>query len=184
MNQPKIGIIMGSKSDWPLVESALKKYKNLDLPCTVMIASAHRTPKLVEEWIRKVEKAGVEVIIAVAGMSAALPGVIASHTLLPVIGVPVESGSLRGHDALYSIVQMPPGIPVASVGINNVKNALLMAMNILGIKYPEFRKRLETFRSSQKAMVISSQEELIEKFPEYDIFVTGDNRDAPVKKKT
>lgn len=168
MREPKIGIIMGSQSDWPVIEKALNTYKDLDLPITVGIASAHRTPDTVIQWVKDVEKAGVEVIIAVAGLAAALPGVAAAHTLLPVIGVPIDSGSLRGEDALYSIVQMPPGIPVATVGINNVKNALILALHILALKYPDFKKRLVSFRKSEAAKLEVAHKDLMKKCPQYE----------------
>ncbi|MBN1901950.1 5-(carboxyamino)imidazole ribonucleotide mutase [Candidatus Sumerlaeota bacterium] len=169
MREPKIGVIMGSPSDWQVIEKALTVYKDLDLPVTVKIASAHRTPDAVIHWIKEVEKAGVEVIIAAAGLSAALPGVVASHTLLPVIGVPIESGSLQGQDALYSIVHMPPGIPVATVGINNVKNALILSLHILALKYPEFKKRLVSFRKSEAAKLEQAHKDLMKTFPQYDL---------------
>jgi len=183
MSGSKIGIIMGSRSDWNIVERALNAYRNLDLPCTVTIASAHRTPEAVRKWVEEVEKAGVEVIIAVAGMAAALPGVVASHTLLPVIGVPVESGSLSGHDALYSMVQMPPGVPVATVGINGVKNALILALHVLAIKYPEFKKRLKTFRKAQSAKVDLDRNSLIRDNPRYALIPAGKEK-ASGKKTT
>jgi len=160
---------MGSKSDWSPVEKALNSFKDLDLPVIVRIASAHRTPELVTRWIKEAESVGVEVIIAVAGLAAALPGVVASHTLLPVIGVPIDSGPLKGQDALYSIVQMPPGIPVATVGINNVKNALILALHILALKYPDFKKRLTSFRKAEKAKVDVLQKQLMKSNPRYDI---------------
>ena len=163
------------------MEKALKTYKNLDLSCTVRIASAHRTPEAVTTWIREVEKAGVEVIIAVAGMAAALPGVAASHTLLPVIGVPVDVGSMRGEDALHSIVQMPPGIPVAAVGINNVQNALLLSLHILALKYPEYKKRLVSFRKAEAAKVDVAQKRLLEEYPQYGLFVRPEKQESREK---
>jgi 5-(carboxyamino)imidazole ribonucleotide mutase len=171
MREPKIGIVMGSQSDWSIIEKALNSYKDLDLPITVRIASAHRTPDAVIHWIREVEKAGVEVIIAAAGLSAALPGVVAAHTLLPVIGVPIDSGSLRGEDALYSIVQMPPGVPVAAVGINNVKNALILALHILALKYPDYKKRLSSFRKSETAKLEMAHKDLMKSCPQYELYV-------------
>ncbi|HQH11122.1 MAG TPA: 5-(carboxyamino)imidazole ribonucleotide mutase, partial [Candidatus Sumerlaeota bacterium] len=107
MGEPAIGIIIGSKSDWHLVEKALEAVAELNLRCAARIASAHRTPEAVMRWIKEAEEAGVQVFVAVAGMAAALPGVVSAQTLLPVIGVPVEADALRGQDALYSIVQMP-----------------------------------------------------------------------------
>ena len=169
MSEQRIGIIMGSKSDWPLVEKAIKSYSRLDLPLAVTVASAHRTPEIVEQWVKDAEKQGVEVIIAVAGMSAALPGVVASQTLLPVIGVPVESGALRGEDALYSIAQMPPGIPVGSMGINGIKNALLYAVHILSLKYPAYKKKLQEFRASEKRKIPEAQKEIHADYPSFSL---------------
>jgi len=167
MTEPKIGIIIGSQSDWPIVEKALQNYKDLDLPCIVKLASAHRAPEVVDRWVKDAENAGVEVIIAVAGMAAALPGVVASRTLLPVIGVPVDTGPLRGEDALYSIVQMPTGVPVATVGINNVKNALILSLHILALKYPDFKKRLVTFRKSEAAKLEAAHQDIIQSHPQF-----------------
>mgnify|MGYP006279864435 CR=1 FL=1 len=149
----KVGIIIGSKSDWPVVEKGLNAYKDLKLECSIKIASAHRTPVAVEEWVRNAEKNGTRVIIAVAGMAAALPGVVAAKTMLPVIGVPVESGALKGQDALYSMVQMPPGIPVACVGINGMKNALVLAAQIIALDDAVMQKRLRDFRRKQAEKV-------------------------------
>ncbi len=180
MRQPKIGIIMGSESDSGLVRKALASLSDFDLPCTMRIASAHRTPAAVTRWIYEAEKAGVEVFIAVAGMAAALPGMVASQTLLPVIGVPIDASYLRGQDALYSIVQMPPGIPVATVGINNVKNALLLAAHILALKYPEYRERLKDFRRAQAKKVELAQRELASEFPQF-VLTTPKKKPLPPK---
>ncbi len=182
MTEPKIGIIIGSQSDWPIVEKALQNYKDLDLPCVVKMASAHRSPEAVERWIRDAENAGVEVIIAVAGMAAALPGAVASRTLLPVIGVPVDTGPMRGEDALYSIVQMPPGIPVATVGINNVKNALILALHILALKYPDFKKRLVAFRKSEVAKLEAAHQDLVKTHPQFDLSSRPVKAETPGKK--
>jgi 5-(carboxyamino)imidazole ribonucleotide mutase len=172
---------MGSQTDWPVIEKALNSYRDLDLPITVRIASAHRTPDAVIHWIKEAEKAGVEVIIAAAGLSAALPGFVAAHTLLPVIGVPIDSGLLRGQDALYSIVQMPPGIPVATVGINNAQNALILALHILALKYPDFKKRLVSFRKSEAAKLEVAHKDLMKSCPHYELSVkTGEIAETKV----
>ncbi|OQB23060.1 MAG: N5-carboxyaminoimidazole ribonucleotide mutase [candidate division BRC1 bacterium ADurb.Bin183] len=165
MGEPAIGIIIGSKSDWHLVEKALEAVAELNLRCAARIASAHRTPEAVMRWIKEAEEAGVQVFVAVAGMAAALPGVVSAQTLLPVIGVPVEADALRGQDALYSIVQMPPGIPVAAVGINSVQNALLLAAEIIALHDCELRKRLVAFRKNRMDKIETDQQELMSRFP-------------------
>ncbi len=165
MKKYDIGIILGSKSDWSLVEKALPVLDELGLSCVVRIASAHRTPAAVEEWVRDAVAAGVQVFIAVAGMAAALPGVVAARTMLPVIGVPVESGALRGQDALYSIAQMPPGVPVAAMGVGGIKNAFVLAARIIALKDPAIRKRVEIYSSRQAESVEKDQQELEERYP-------------------
>jgi 5-(carboxyamino)imidazole ribonucleotide mutase len=124
------------------------------------VLSAHRTPELLSETLKQLEAAGTEVVIAGAGLAAHLPGVIASRTLLPVIGVPIASGGLGGLDALFSIVQMPKPIPVAAVGVDNGANAAHLACRILALKYPELRKRLEEGRSAMKADFARNNEEV------------------------
>ena len=162
----KIGIVVGSRSDFRLFVPALETLKSMHLRYEFTIASAHRTPERLHEWIRKIEEAGIEVIIAGAGAAAHLPGVVASQTLLPVIGIPIDSTHLRGIDALYSIVQMPPGIPVATVGINNVDNAVMLALHILAIKYPLYRKLIEHYRSEMPQKIEDHMKELREEYPE------------------
>jgi 5-(carboxyamino)imidazole ribonucleotide mutase len=130
-NRPKIGIIMGSDSDLPIMRKAVDVCREFDIQFELQILSAHRTPEHHAEWARTAASRGIKVIIAAAGMAAHLPGVTAAHTVLPVIGVPMKGKSLEGNDALYSIVQMPPGIPVATVAIDGAKNAALLAMQII-----------------------------------------------------
>lgn len=142
---PTIGIIIGSKSDLPIVEKAEKQLKDFGIGYDVTIASAHRTPKIVEEYARSAEEK-YDLIIAAAGMAAALPGVIAAHTTLPIIGLPIHSQALSGHDALFSIVQMPPGVPVASVAIDGGRNAAILAAQILALKYPELKIKLKQMK--------------------------------------
>ena len=142
----KVLIIAGSKSDSPVIEKVVETLKSLGIPYVSAIASAHRTPEKVDQIV---SSTNADVIIAIAGMSAALPGVIASKTIKPVIGVPV-SASLLGIDALLSIVQMPPGIPVAAVGIDNGKNAAILAAEILSLKYPEIKDALKQYRDKWK----------------------------------
>jgi 5-(carboxyamino)imidazole ribonucleotide mutase len=145
IRNPKVGIICGSKSDLPVIEKAEKQLKGFGIGYDVTIASAHRTPKEVEEYAKAAEQK-YDLIIAAAGMAAALPGVIAAHTTLPVIGIPLHSPGLSGHDALFSIVQMPPGVPVASVAIDGGRNAAILAAQILALKYPQLKIELKKMK--------------------------------------
>lgn len=145
----KVLIIFGSQSDKEVMKNAKVALDEFGIMSTSYVLSAHRVPERIEELLETTEKEGYEVIIAGAGLAAHLPGVIASKTILPVIGVPLK-GALEGLDALYSIVQMPKPIPVATVGIGNAYNAGILAAEILGVKYPEVRDRLITFRSEMK----------------------------------
>jgi 5-(carboxyamino)imidazole ribonucleotide mutase len=147
----KAAVIFGSKSDTSVMQKAVDTLKEFGVSCTVRILSAHRVPELLSEAIRQFEEDGVEVIIAGAGLAAHLPGVIASQTLIPVIGVPVAGGTLGGLDALLSMVQMPKPVPVAVVGIDNAANAAHLACEILALKYPELKKKLSDFRIKMKA---------------------------------
>ena len=150
MKKPLVGILMGSESDVPIMEKAVEALKEMGIPYEMDISSAHRLPEKTAEYARTARDRGVEVLIAGAGMAAHLAGVLASHTTLPVIGVPLKSGALNGVDALYSTVQMPPGIPVATVGIDGARNAAYLACEILSIKYPEIAERLVKFRESMR----------------------------------
>lgn len=147
MSRPKVGIITGSRSDLPIIEKAEKVLKEFGIAFDVTVASAHRTPKKVEKYAAASEQK-YDLIIAAAGMAAALPGVIAAQTTLPVIGVPIHSRSLSGHDALFSIVQMPSGVPVATVAIDGAKNAAVLAAQILALKYPKLKARLKKFKKN------------------------------------
>lgn len=142
----KVAIIMGSISDKETMEKAAEILNELDISYEIKVLSAHRTPDLLFEYVAQVEEKGFKVIIAGAGGAAHLPGVIASKTLLPVIGVPIETKVLGGLDSLLSIVQMPGGVPVATMGIGNAKNAGLMAAHILAIENSKIRKRLKDYR--------------------------------------
>ncbi len=153
---------MGSLSDWEWLKPAYEVLKNFHVPCEVKVVSAHRTPELMYEYARTARERGIEVIIAGAGGSAHLPGMTASMTTLPVIGVPVPSKHLSGVDSLYSIVQMPPGIPVATIGIGNGTNAGLLAVRILSIKYPELEKKLREYEKILKERVESMNKRLKE----------------------
>ena len=150
MKKPLVGILMGSESDLPIMEKAGEVLKEMGIPYEMEISSAHRLPEKTAHYAKTARKRGIEVLIAGAGMAAHLAGVLASHTTLPVIGVPIKSGALNGADALYSTVQMPPGVPVATVGIDGAKNAAYLACEILSIKYPEIAKKLERFQSQDE----------------------------------
>ena len=147
----KAAIIFGSPSDKDVMKKAADVFKDFGVLFTSYVLSAHRTPELLAETLRSLEADGCEVIIAGAGLAAHLPGVIASQTLLPVIGVPISSGGLGGLDALFSIVQMPKPIPVAAVGVNNAANAAYLACEILAVKYPELKQKMVDFRAKMKA---------------------------------
>jgi len=150
MRKPLVGILMGSESDLPVMEKAVDVLKEMGVPHEVEISSAHRLPEKTANYAKRARERGIEVLIAGAGMAAHLAGALASHTTLPVIGVPIKSGALDGVDALYSTVQMPQGIPVATVAIDGAKNAAYLACEILSIKYPEIAKKLEQVRSRMR----------------------------------
>lgn len=156
----KVGILMGSDSDLPVMKDAAEIFESFGIPYEISIISAHRTPEKALEYAKTAEERGLEVIIAGAGGAAHLPGVIAALTTLPVIGVPIKSKTLDGLDSLLSIVQMPAGIPVATVAINNAKNAALLAVHILSIKYPEIKEKLKAYREKMKKTVIEKNEKL------------------------
>ncbi|MFN3406235.1 MAG: 5-(carboxyamino)imidazole ribonucleotide mutase [Caldimicrobium sp.] len=156
----KVGIIMGSDSDLPVMKEAAEVLENFGVPYEITIVSAHRTPQRMYEYAKTAEERGIEVIISGAGGSAHLPGMTASITTLPVIGVPIMSKALKGMDSLLSIVQMPAGIPVATVAINNAKNAALLAVQILALKYPELREKLKNYRENLKKEVERKGERL------------------------
>ena len=145
---PQVGIIVGSTSDQPVMEDTLKTLVDLGVEAELIAISAHRNPDKVREWVLGAEARGIEVIIAAAGGAAALPGVVASHTTLPVIGVPLTSSDLNGVDALHSIVMMPPGIPVATVALGawGARNSALLAAQVLGLKYAKIRVAVEEAR--------------------------------------
>jgi 5-(carboxyamino)imidazole ribonucleotide mutase len=144
--QPLVGIIMGSDSDWPTMEAALTACGEFAVPCDVQVMSAHRTPDDMARYAKNAHRRGLRVIIAGAGGAAHLPGMVASHTPLPVIGVPVESKSLKGLDSLLSIVQMPGGIPVATVAIGGARNAGLLAVAILASSDPSLQAKVTKFK--------------------------------------
>jgi phosphoribosylaminoimidazole carboxylase PurE protein len=160
MAQPLVGIVMGSDSDWPLVQKAADTLKAFGVPYEVRVMSAHRTPDLAFEYSGTAEARGLKVIIAAAGLAAHLGGVLAAHTVLPVIGIPVGGGPLNGQDALYATVQMPSGIPVATVGISNSINAALLAIQILGTADAELRKKFHDYKVEMKQKVVVANEKL------------------------
>ncbi len=157
---PIVSIIMGSTSDLPIMEKAAHLLNDLQVPFEINALSAHRTPAEVEEFAQNAKKRGIKVIIAAAGMAAALPGVIAANTTLPVIGVPIKGSVLDGVDALYSIVQMPPGIPVATVAINGAMNAAILAVQMLALGNEQLAETLEVYKDSLKNKIVKANEEL------------------------
>ena len=156
--KPLVGIIMGSTSDWETLEHASKTLEELNVPHETKVVSAHRTPDLLFQYASSAEQRGIEVIIAGAGGAAHLPGMTASKTVLPVLGVPVESKTLKGLDSLLSIAQMPGGIPVGTLAIGKAGaiNAALLAAAILGAKHPEIREALRKFRAAQTDRVLAN----------------------------
>ncbi|MCF4113442.1 MULTISPECIES: 5-(carboxyamino)imidazole ribonucleotide mutase [Dethiosulfovibrio] len=160
MTKAKIGIVLGSASDKAIAKKAGDMLDKLQIPYEVTVASAHRTPEDAAAYAANGEKRGLMAIIAVAGLSAALPGVLAAHTSLPVIGVPVSAGTVGGLDALYSVAQMPPGVPVASVGIDGGANAALLAARIVALLDEKVRQNLEDLRVEQAEKVRKSRSTL------------------------
>ncbi len=160
MGVGKVAVILGSKSDLPLVESCIKTLKEFEIDFDVRIISAHRTPELLEEYLNESD---AEIFIAAAGYAAHLPGVVASKTLKPVIGIPLDTSPLMGGlDALLSIVQMPPGIPVATVTVGKAggTNAAVLAAQILSLKYPQLEEKLKEYRQKMKEKIAKANEEL------------------------
>lgn len=145
--KPVVGIIMGSDSDWPTLEAAYTALREFEIPCEVAVQSAHRTPDDMAAYAKSAHRRGLRVIIAGAGGAAHLPGMVASHTPLPVIGVPIESKQLHGLDSLLSIVQMPGGVPVATVAIGGGRNAGLLAVTILAVSDPGLQRRVVRFKA-------------------------------------
>ncbi len=162
MSNPVIAILMGSKSDYEKIESAVSILNNFDINYTVRVMSAHRTPDIVTEFTKSAAENGYKIIIAAAGCAAHLAGVTAAHTNLPVIGIPVQGGAFHGMDALLSTVQMPGGVPVASmsVGTGGGKNAALFAIRILALSDAETAEKLNRFTVKQRDAVIKSDEDL------------------------
>lgn len=155
-NDPLVGIIMGSKSDWPTLEKAAELLEQFEVPHERRVVSAHRTPESMYDYARNAERRGLKIIIAGAGGAAHLPGMVASMTSLPVLGVPVQSRALSGLDSLLSIVQMPGGVPVGTLAIGEAgaKNAALLALRMLGNEFPELRTKLKQFAAAQEKNVL------------------------------
>lgn len=160
----RVAIIMGSTSDLPKLEPAIEILKSYDVAVDVRCLSAHRAHAGLSAFIDETKANGTEVIIAAAGMAAALPGVVASQTVLPVIGVPISGSTLDGMDALLSIVQMPPGIPVATVAINGGKNAAYLALQIMAVKHDEIKNGLLKHRDEMEEAAMKTNEEVIQKY--------------------
>lgn len=156
MTEPLVAVIMGSKSDWDTMRQADELLSSFEVPHESRVLSAHRTPKETAEYVTEAESRGIEVIIAAAGGAAHLAGVCAAHTILPVLGVPMESAALKGMDSLLSTVQMPAGIPVGTLAIGppGARNAALLAIAILANKRPELREKLRKFRAEQSRKVL------------------------------
>jgi len=150
---PKVGIVLGSDSDLAIMQPCLAALRELEVSYEVTVASAHRAPELAADYGRGARERGIRVIIAAAGWAAHLPGVLAAHTTLPVIGVPLGSSPIGGLDALYSIVQMPPGVPVATVGVDSARNAGLLAAQILALSDAELAQRLQTLKEQMRESV-------------------------------
>lgn len=163
--EPQVSIIMGSTSDLPVMEKAAEILNSFKIPFEMNALSAHRTPEEVEKFAKGAESRGIKVIIAAAGMAAHLPGVIAAMTPLPVIGVPIKA-SLEGLDSIFSILQMPPGIPVATVGVNAAQNAGILAAQIIATGDAKLMKEVVSYKESLKKKIVQANEELKEvKFP-------------------
>jgi len=148
---PQVGIVLGSDSDLEIMHPALEVLQQLEIPFEVTVASAHRSPQRAVEYAQTAQQRGIKVIIAAAGWAAHLPGVLAAHTILPVIGVPISSSPIGGVDALYSIVQMPPGEPVATVGVDTPKNAGLLAAQILALSDTQLAERLHDLKEQMRS---------------------------------
>ena len=160
MSKVLVGIVIGSDSDLPVLQEAVKTLHQLGIPHEITIASAHRTPNQAEAYVETAESRGLGVIIAAAGGAAHLAGVLAARTTLPVIGVPMKTSALGGLDSLFSIVQMPAGVPVATVSINGARNAAILAAQILGIKYPEIRQQIKKLKQEMEREVQAKAQKL------------------------
>ena len=163
-NKPLVGIVTGSPNDLPTVVKVRDTLTELGIPSEIIVASAHRTPDKVLAYIKRAHAEGVQVLIGCAGVAAHLAGVIAGHTRLPVIGLPLGNGPLTGLDSLLSTVQMPPGVPVATVAIDGTKNAAMLAARILALKYPEIDRALELAAEKERARYDQSADDALAQF--------------------
>ena len=152
-----MALIVGSTSDLPVVKEAYDLLRSFGVDVEVRVLSAHRTPEALKEYVTEADERGVEVFVAAAGKAAHLPGVVAAYTTKPVIGLPIPAKHLYGIDALLSIVQMPPGVPVATVGVGEARNAALLSVQILSLKYGELAERLREYREGMRRKVLSSE---------------------------
>ena len=160
MKNALVGIVMGSDSDLSVVKDTLEVLEKFNVTHEASVLSAHRTPEETISYAKSLSKRGIRVVIAAAGGAAHLAGIIAAHTIIPVIGIPIMTKALNGIDSLYSIIQMPPGVPVATVGINSAKNAGLLAIEMLAIENDELKKKLIAFKKEQSNVVVSKSEKL------------------------
>jgi len=156
----KVAIVMGSKSDYTVIERAESILRGIGVAYETRTISAHRTPRIAEDFASKAEENGIEVIIAAAGKAAHLGGVLAAYTAMPVIGLPIKSSTLDGLDSLLSMVQMPKGVPVATVAIDGAENAALLAVQILSVKYPEMREKMKNYKRKMEEEIIKQDQEL------------------------
>ncbi|MCX7013322.1 MAG: 5-(carboxyamino)imidazole ribonucleotide mutase, partial [Candidatus Sumerlaeota bacterium] len=162
----RIGVILGSSSDLPFVKRCEETLDSFGEPHELIVASAHRTPDLVRQWAEGAMGRGLRAIVAAAGASAALPGVVAAHTTLPVVGLPLDTSPLRGTDSLHAIAQMPPGVPVAAVGINCAENAALLALAIVATSDPALRWKLDEYRRKLRQKIADANEDLYAQRPQ------------------
>lgn len=158
--QAKVGIVMGSDSDYNVLKKAVDTFKEFNVEFEMLVASAHRTPETALQYAETAEERGIEVLIAGAGAAAHLPGVLAAKTVLPVIGIPINATALNGLDALYAIVQMPSGVPVATVAVDGAKNAALLAIQILAVKDQSLREKLHSYKQKMVEEVTRKNDNL------------------------
>ena len=160
MKKPKVAVIMGSDSDLEVVKKALKVLEKFEIEVDVQVISAHRNPEILFDYASKAEEKGIELFIAAAGKAAHLPGVIAGITPLPVIGIPIQTSFQGGMDSLLSIVQMPSGVPVATVAVNGAENAGILAAQILSVKYPELREKIKNYKIELNDEVVAKNRKI------------------------
>ena len=160
ISTPKVSIVMGSASDMPVVEKTINTLKSFGVEVEAMVCSAHRTPEIAADFAKNARANGSDVIIAAAGKAAHLPGVLAAFTTLPIVGLPIKSSLMDGLDSLLSIVQMPSGVPVATVAVNGAENAAVLAVQIMSLKYSELETKLDEYKKAMKEKVIESNKSI------------------------